>query len=128
MNHSLLNLLLSIVYLDYGKCFPKDSDSCLKRAKEWGSSYDCGRVRDYQKWCTKYEKDTRRCCPESCLQSHYLIAPFTKFKCEFSNWYGECDYTPVLYNEGAQCEVIGMISGNLLVSVKNSITDLFLEF
>ena len=123
MKRSLSSLLLSIVDPDYGKCFPKDSDACLQRASSWSSSYDCGSVRDYLTYCTTWEKDTRRCCPESCRDhphpnyDNYPLYPFTKWKCQKSTKSGECDYTPVLYTEGAQCEVVGIISGNILVFV-----------
>ena len=80
-------------------CIPRDSDECIKRAYYWGRSYSCDYFKKYPYYCTKYEKDGRRCCPEMCDN----LETFTKERCEKSSNYGTCDYSQQLYNEGAQC-------------------------
>ena len=81
------------------RCIPRDSDACLKRAYYWGNTYSCDYFKWYPNYCTKYERDGRRCCPEACNN----LEPFTEEKCVESISYGVCDYSPEIYEEGAQC-------------------------
>ena len=98
-------------------CVPSDSDSCLQRSPLWGSSYTCNYfVRNPDKCNSdEYEKDGRRCCPDACknLDRHYnpilYLDPhiFTKADCNNSQSTGNCDYSPQIYDEGAQCRKPG---------------------
>ena len=98
-------------------CVPSDSDSCLQRSPLWGSSYTCNYFVRNPGECDsdEYEKDGRRCCPDACknLERHYDPIPyldphiFTKADCNNSQSTGNCDYSPQIYDEGAQCRKPG---------------------
>ena len=70
------------------KCYSalKDSDTCLQTSdtSTW-DGYDCSGSLWY---CELWDKDMRRCCPETCKNSE----PFTEIKCNQSNEKGTCLY------------------------------------
>ena len=73
-------------------CRPRDDDHCLQTSPEWDDSYKCATSIQY---CISYEKDMRRCCPESCN-----TGIFTEDDCNRSWRSGAC-----IYPNNAQCSL-----------------------
>ena len=74
-------------------CRPRDDDHCLQTSPEWDDSYKCATSIQY---CISYEKDMRRCCPESCN-----TGIFTEQDCNDSWGSGTC-----IYPNNAQCSLL----------------------
>ena len=78
-------------------CRPRDDDHCLQTSPGWYDSYKCATSIEY---CISYEKDMRRCCPESCN-----TGIFTEYDCISSGRSGTC-----IYPNNAQCGLSTTIS------------------
>ena len=87
-----------IIFSD--SCNPKDDSLCLQQSEAWGETYTCEASIEY---CNIYEKDMRRCCPESCG-----TGVFTEEDCKKFNGMGTC-----IYPNGAQCDEKGNLHQQL---------------
>ena len=78
-----------IVSVDIVRCnlASLDNDYCLSESPGWGSGYRCKTFATYES-CRTYERDMRRCCPQTCSNT----APFTEVECKRSDGIGYCTY------------------------------------
>ena len=88
-----LPMIYSWKYKGIGLCslVSKDSDICLQHSKNW-TTLEGGRISTYlcsnaTSYCDLWEKDMRRCCPETCNSTK-----FTKESCLNSSSEGSCVY------------------------------------
>ena len=80
-------------------CEPKDSDVCLQESPRW-QVYDTCAKSAKKKYCKHnfYEKDMRRCCPESCGTGSFTEEDCVAFEDKGAS-IGTCRYPNL-----AQCE------------------------
>ena len=64
-----------------------DNEYCLTESPGWGTDYSCKGFASYDN-CRNYERDMRRCCPQSCPNE----VPFTEVECKKSDGRGSCIY------------------------------------
>ena len=66
-----------------------DNDICLRNSDAWNETHSCSQMKldDFSYWCWMYAKDTKRCCPNTCVSIQ-----FTEEQCN-SYWAaGNCTY------------------------------------
>jgi len=103
-----------------GACKPKDSDVCLWETPSWRISDTCAKSKKLYCKNKFWEKDMRRCCPESCGTGTFTEEDCIAFKASS----GRCTYPNLAQCEGrsklASCFKFGQNVGGTRKPIQHS--------